>query len=529
MEVRSMTQVTRFLLLSVLASLALESQVSVLMSRYDTCTTAANTRETILTAANVNPSTFGRVFTYYVDGAVYAQPLYVPSVRITGKGTRNAIYIATMNDKVYAFDADLAGPPLWMRDFTDELAGITPVPVIDITNRNDLNVVGNAGILGTPVIDPAAHAIFAVVRTKENGIYVQRLRKLDLASGKDLTTAVTIEAAARSPNKDAVNGMLHFDPKAGNQRPALSLVNGNIIIAWASHEDIRPYHGWVMAYDAATLKQTGVFCVDPVGTMGGIWQSGRGPAVDASGAFYFETGNGDWDGEQDFGTSVIKMRMRDHKLVVEDYFTPHDYKALNDRDADLGSTGPLLVPGTHILICGNKKGILYLLDTEKLGHMTPDDAGVLQALPVNGGRALAGPAYWDGPGGGILYTWFEADFLKGFRFNGQTLETAAFAHSQESSHGSPGGALTVSSNGKQPGSGIVWATLTTSGSADHGNRPGVLRALNAETLEELWNSEMQPKRDRLGTLVKFVPPTVVNGRVYIPNYDNAVNVYGMLK
>ncbi len=125
-----------------------------------------------------------------------------------------------------------------------------------------------------------------------------------------------------------------------------------------------------MSYDAATLKQTGVFCVDPVGKMGGIWQSGRGPAVDASGAFYFETGNGDWDGEQDFGTSVIKMRVRENKLVVEDYFTPHDYKALNDRDADLGSTEPLLVPGTHILICGNKRGILYLLDTEKLGRMT---------------------------------------------------------------------------------------------------------------------------------------------------------------
>ncbi len=263
--------------------------------------------------------------------------------------------------------------------------------------------------------------------------------------------------------------------------------------------------------------------------MGGIWQSGRGPAVDDSGAFYFETGNGDWDGEQDFGTSVIKLRVRDKKLVLEDYFTPHDYKALNDHDADLGSTGPLLVPGTHILICGNKKGILYLLDTGKLGHMTPDDTSVLQALPVNGGRAMAGPAYWDSPSGGILYTWFEADFLKGFRFNGQTLETTAFAHSKEGSHGSPGGALTVSSNGKQPGTGIVWATLTVSGSADHGNRPGILRALNAETLEDIWNSEMKSNRDRLGILVKFVPPTVVNGRVYIPNYDNAVNVYGLLR
>jgi len=525
---RSMFNITRSFVLIILSAVSIEAQVSVLMSRYDIGTTAANPKENVLTSGNVNATTFGRLFTYYVDGAVYAQPLYVPSVRIAGKGTHNVVYIATMNDKVYAFDADHAGPPLWLRDLTDEPAGITPVPVIDITNRNDLNLVGNVGILGTPVIDPVAHAIYFVARTKENGNYLQRLHKLDIASGKDLTPPATIEAAVKSSNKDAVNGLLHFDPKAGNQRPALALVSGNIIVAWASHEDIRPYHGWVMSYSAATLKQTGVFCVDPVGTMGGIWQSGRGPAVDPTGAFYFETGNGDWDGEQDFGTSVIKMRVRDNKLVVEDYFTPHDYKALNDRDADLGSTGPLLVPGTHILICGSKKGILYLLDTAKLGHLTPDDSGVLQTLPVNGGRALAGPAYWDGPNGGILYTWFEADFLKGFRFNGKTLETTAFAHGKEGSRGSPGGALTVSSNGKQPGTGVVWATLTTSGSADHGNRPGILRASNAETLEEIWNSEMQSKRDRLGTLVKFVPPMVANGKVYVPNYDNAINVYGLL-
>lgn len=499
------------------------------MSRYDAGATASDPQETVLTPANVNAASFGRLFSYYVDGAVYAQPLFVPSVAIAGKGTHNVIYIATMNDKLYAFDAGHSGPPLWLRDFTSEMTGVTPVPVADITNRNDLNIVGNVGILGTPVIDPVGHSLFAVVRTRENGRYVQRLHKVDIRNGEDQHAPALIEAAVASSNKEAVDGMLHFDPKAGNQRPALALVNGNVIIAWASHEDIRPYHGWVMAYASATLKQTGVFCVDPVGNMGGIWQSGRGPAVDATGAIYFETGNGDFDGERDFGTSVIKLRVRDGKLVLEDYFTPHDFKALNDRDADLGSTGPLLVPGTNILIAGSKMGILYLFDTAKLGHMTPDDSGVLQALQVKGGRALAGPAYWDGPSGGILYTWFEADFLKGFRFGGRALETDAFAHGSVGSKGSPGGAITVSSNGKQAGTGIVWGTLTTSGSADHGNRPGLLCAFNAETLEALWNSEANPKRDRMGTLVKFVPPMVANGKVYVPNYDNAVNVYGLLR
>ena len=149
-------------------------------------------------------------------------------------------------------------------------------------------------------------------------------------------------------------------------------------------------------------------------------------------------------------------------------------------------------------------------------------------MELNGGRILAGPALWEGPSGVNLYVWCEADFVKGFRFDGHALNPAPFAKGTVGSRGSPGGALTVSADGKKAGTGILWATLTNGRSADHGNAAGVLRAYNAETLEELWNSEQQPKRDRLGTLVKFVPPTVVAGKVYVPNYDNAVNVYGLI-
>jgi outer membrane protein assembly factor BamB len=141
---------------------------------------------------------------------------------------------------------------------------------------------------------------------------------------------------------------------------------------------------------------------------------------------------------------------------------------------------------------------------------------------------MAGPALWDGPSGKIVYLWCEADFLKGFRLNERSLETAPFVKGAIANHGSPGGALTVSSDGKQPRTGIVWVTHTNNKSADHGNAPGVLRAFDAETLAEIWNSEQTPERDRLGTLVKFVPPLVVAGKVYIPSYDNAVHVYGTL-
>ena len=505
----------------------LSAQSPVVMNRYDAATTGANTHERTLKPANVNPTGFGKLYSYYVDGAVYAQPLYLPSL-VVGAAMHNVLYVATMNDKVYAFDADKPGPPLWMRDFTDEMAGRTPVPVADITGRNDLNIVGNVGIEGTPVIDPARGALYVVVRTKENGEYVQRLHALDTASGMDKITAATIRAEVKSAAKDARNGVLAFDPKAGNQRPALVLVRGNVVIAWASHEDIRPYHGWVMAYDSATLKQVAAMCLTPDGADGGIWQSGRGPAVDADGHVYFEVGNGDWDGVRNFGTSVIKLTIGSTGFKVDDYFTPHDYEQLNERDADLGSTGPLLIPNTSLLLCGSKKGILYLMDSRDLGKMTPSDQGVIQSVDVKGGRALAGPTYWEGPAGPMIFLWTDADFLKAFRFNGHTLDPMVYAKGNTGSRGAPGGALTVSSDGKNPGTGIVWATLTNGRSADHGNAPGVLRAYDAESLTELWNSEDMPKRDRLGTLVKFVPPLVMAGKVYTPNYDNAVVVYGAL-
>jgi hypothetical protein len=509
----------RFLLLLISATLA--AQVHVLSNRYDAAVTGANTRETILTPAKVNGAKFGKLHSYYVDGAVYAQPLYVPAF------TRNLLYVATMNDKVYAFDADRPGPPIWLRTLTNEMAGVTPVPITDITNSNDLNVVGNVGIMGTPVIDLATNAMFLVARTRDKGKYFQRLYKMDLMDGHDLVPPVVIEASVRSSAKDAVEGTLRFDPKAGNQRPGLVLVNGNVVIAWASHEDIRPYHGWVMAYGAATLKQTGAICMTPNGADGGIWQSGRPPAVDSGGDIYFEVGNGSFDGQQDWGSSLIRMSIQREGFLVEDHFTPHDYEALNAKDADLGSTGPTLVPGTRLLLAGSKKGTVYMLNKDKLGKLTTDDSGVIQSFENNGGRILAGLAWWEGPNGSMLYLWTEADVLKAYRFDGRRFDTTPIAKGNVGSKGSPGGALTVSSDGKNAGTGIVWATLTVSKSADHGNAAGVLRAYDAETLKELWNSEQQPRRDRLGTLVKFVPPTVSNGKVYVPNYDNAVNVYGL--
>jgi hypothetical protein len=332
------------------------SQTDVLTNRYDGSSTGTNNFERLLSASNVNSRDFGKLYSYYVDGAVYAQPLYVHQVAIPKVGPRDVLFVATMNDKVYAFDATKDVPPLWIRDFTNEAAGITPVPISDITNSNDLNIVGNAGIEGTPVIDAATAFMYLVVRTKEEGRYVQRLHKLDIRNGKDQVAPTVIEARVPGTAKDSRDGFVYFDPKGGNQRPALALARGNVIVAWASHEDIQPYHGWIMSFDSKSLKNVAALCTTPDSTDGGVWQSGRGPAIDESGAIYFEVGNGGWDGEHDFGNSVIKIRSDNARLWVEDYYTPHDYTHQNETDADLGSSGPILISDRGLLLCGNKQG-----------------------------------------------------------------------------------------------------------------------------------------------------------------------------
>jgi hypothetical protein len=378
------------------------------------------------------------------------------------------------------------------------------------------------------VIDAESRALFCVVRTRETGAYAQRLRKLDLSTGKDLHAPAVIQASVKSSFKDAVDGLLHFDPKAGNQRPGLALVKGSVVIAWASHEDIEPYHGWVMAYDAATLKPNGAFCVTPDGREGGIWQSGRGPAVGADGSIYFEVGNGDWDGVRNFGTSVLRFTVGSGGLALRDFFTPHDYASLNERDADIGSTGPMLIPGTNRIVAGSKKGLFYVLDGLNLGRMTADNHGLTQLLVTTGGRVLPGPAYWEGPAGPTMYQWSESDFPRAFRIRGGVIDGEAAAKGSVASKGSPGGSISISADGAKPGTGILWGTITNGVSADHGNTGGAIYAFNAETLELLWSSQQNVKRDRLGTLMKFVVPIVVNGKVYIPTYDNAVHVYGLL-
>jgi uncharacterized membrane protein len=499
---------------------------------YDNARTGAQLRETTLNTSNINASTFGKLFSLQVDGSVYAQPLYLPGISIPSSGVHNVLYVATMQDSVYAFDADSnAGAnasPLWHVNFTNPAAGITPVPS-DELQPYDANISGPVGILSTPVIDQSTGTIYVVARTKENGAYFQRLHALDVATGAEkFGGPAIIQGSVPGNSPDSVNGVLTFDPKVHNQRASLALANGNVYIAWASHNDAAAYHGWVMSYSAATLQQTGIFSVTPGNAAGGIWQAGQAPSIDSVGNVYYAAGNGSWDGTTNFSESILKFGPG---LTLGDWFTPDNYDELNEFDYDFGSCGLLLIPRTSLILASGKQGIVYLADTNKLGHTLPGNSQIVQSFLASAGHIHGAPIYWESPTlGPLVYLWSEWDYLRAFHFNGTTLDTVPVMQSSFAApDGMPGGFLSISSNGSAPGSGILWASTPLTGDAEDQTVRGVVTAFDASNLSNvLWSSETNPARDSLGNFAKFVPPVVANGKLYMATFSNVVAVYGLL-
>src|SRR5579871_6657714 len=309
------------------------SPVAVLTQHNDLARTGANLAETTLNVTNVNTNTFGLLYSRPVDDEIYAQPLVMTNVNIPGFGTRNVVYVCTVNNSVYAYDADSAAvtAPYWTASF------INP-PNIVAPRNSDMtgacggdypNFSGNIGIVGTPVIDPVAGTMYFVARTLEfKTNFVQRLHALDITTGAERPgSPVVISAKFAGSGSGSVGGVISFDPWRQNQRAALTLVGNVVYIAWASHCDWSPYHGWVIGYNATTLSQTSVYNDTPNGDLGGIWMSGQGLAVDAGGNLYLTTGNGTTDasGTVDRGMSLIKLTPSGTNLTVSSWFTPYNY------------------------------------------------------------------------------------------------------------------------------------------------------------------------------------------------------------
>jgi hypothetical protein len=511
---------------------------SILTQHNDHARTGANLNETVLNTVNVNVEQFGKLFSRFVDGQIYAQPLYVPDVTI-GQALHNVVYVATMTNNVYAFDAD---DPAWSAALWQVNLG-PPVPVADVGELGDIDQV--VGITSTPVIDSASGTLYCVAKTKEDDSYVQRLHALDITSGQEtLGGPVVIDASVAGIGDDSVLGSIRFNPLRHLNRPALLLSNGYLYVAFGSHGDNRPYHGWVLSYDAATLQQVGVFNVTPDGWGGSVWSSGQGLALDESGFIYLMTGNGSFDmnaGGQSCSSCFMKLGTPSLNLI--DWFAPYNQDDLNANDFDLNSSGPLLLPGFNRLVGGGKAGFLYVLDRGHMGHFQAgSNSQIVQTLQITYGDHLHGsPIYWESPvHGPIVYVWYEQNVLEAFKIVNGAFDsnsdptTGLLAPVTKSTMaappGMPGGVLSLSANGTVADSGIVWATVPYNGDAHTNTVAGIVRAFDASDLSvELWNSRQNPARDDVGHFAKFTPPTIANGKVYVATFSDQLVVYGLLE
>jgi hypothetical protein len=507
----------------------------VLTNHNDNAHTGANLAETALTTSSVDVDHFGMIFARSVDDQIYAQPLILPHVAIPGKGEHDVVYVATMSDSVYAFDADdpAANAPLWQVSFLDAASGVTPVYHADVGQAcgayNDIS--GNIGILSTPVIDPAAGTIYVVAKTKENQTaQVYRLHALDVATGAERPgSPVVISAAVPGTGDGSQGGVVAFNPVTANQRPALTLANGTVYVAFASYCDTPPYHGWVLAYDAQTLAQKAAYNDTPNGGEGGIWMSGQGVSVDDAGDLYLVSGNGTFDGNTaggvDHGSSFMKLSP---DLTLLDWFAPYNFDALNAADLDLGCSGALLVPGTNLSVNGAKDGNLYVLDRSDLGQWNGvDNSQIVQTISVTTAHVHGAPIVWPLPAGPLIYVWGEYGYLESYLLGG-----GQFAQVGQSLFpvppGMPGAMLSLSANGTTAGSAIVWASHPLTGDANQAVRPGILQAFDADDLTKvLWDTQQNAGRDDFGNFAKFSPPTVANGKVYLATFSNVLAVYGL--
>jgi hypothetical protein len=512
----------RFCILPLLAAAACPAQITT--SQVDNSRTGANLHETILTPRNVNPKEFGKLFTVPVDGDVYAQPLFVPGVEIPGRGRHDVLYIATEHDTVYAFDAYTPGAPLWQVSLLRE--GEMPVAEEDV---QCFFIRPDVGITSTPVIDLKTGTLYVLARTKNrhylsSNEFHQHLHALAITNGVEkLGGPVEIHASVPGRGDGSNNGQVAFNPLRENPRAALLLANNAVYLSWASSCDVGPYHGWIMAYDANTLKQRAVLNVSPDADDSGIWASDTGIAADSSGFVYAATGNGRFDvskGGRDYGDTLLKLNGND--LSIADYFTPYDAAQLNADDSDLGSGGPMLLPDqphapSHLGLIGGKAPTLYLVNRDRMGHYQPaSDSHAAQTIPTKGG-IYGSAAYWNH----TVYVLADSDSLRAYGVaNGRLSYKGSTTFTLRDHAATPA----VSANGNKDG--IVW--VVSSKSWNGAPRPAVLHAVDAsDVTRDLYSSERNSARDRAGIGMRFNIPTIASGHVYIGG-RREVDVYGEL-
>ncbi len=502
------------------------STADVVMYHNDIARTGQNLNETILTPANVNSTTFGKIRSLPVDGKVDAQPLYLSSQQNIAGGTHNVLYVATEHDSVYVFDAD-SGTQLWKVSLLG--SGETTSDT-----RGCDQVVPEIGITSTPVIDRSAGphgVIYVVAMSKSGSTYFQRLHALDVTTGAEVFGGPqNIQASFTGTGDNSSNGKVIFDPAQYKERTALLLLNGVLYTTWASHCDIRPYTGWIMAFNQTTLAQTSVLNIVPNGSEGAIWMADTGPAVDSAGNIYVLVANGDFGTAMDangfpsngnFGNAFLKMSTSGG-LAVADYFEMSNQAAENGSDADLGSGGAIVLPDLtdgsgnvrHLAVGAGKDGHIYVVNRDAMGKFNSSSNNIYQDLTgVLGNGVFSMPAYFNN----TVYYGAVGDAIKAFKITSAKLSTSPSFQSSNS-FPYPGSTPSISANGTS--NAIVWA-------AENGGT-AVLHAYDATNLHELYNSnQASGGRDQFGTGNKFITPMIVNGKVYVGT-TNSVGVFGLL-
>ena len=533
--------------------------VSVTTWHVDNNRSGLNAGEQSLTPANVTPQTFGKLFSYLVDGYAYAEPLLVSNVTIGGK-VHNVLYVATEHDSVYAFDADNygTGAPLWQVSVLQ--TGETPV-----TNDPDLQPYD--GITSTPVIDPTTKTMYVVSKQIKSGSSATfRLSALDITTGaQKFGGPVTIAATVAGTNSDSVGGVVSLTTSC-IQRAALLLANGNVYMGFGGC-----HSGWLLAYNKTSLAQTGVFNSSPnldgegtYASAGGVWMGSGGPVADSAGNVYVATGNGPWDGMTAWADSVLRFPPTptagpNGTMQPSDYFTPDAYQYMDCNDADLAAGGLLMIPGTGQLLAGGKTSKLFLVNAANLGHEQANDAGAAQTLQFDGSFSYASANCLDANGNNYSTTInpFEifgtAAYFNGSVYLGITPTSSAatfpgigrFMYSgtltaydytapslQENTRGTT---PFISANGTA--NGILW--MIDQGQPIGSPEPSTsatLRAYEASDLsDELYNSSTN-SGDVPGYGIRFSSPIVANGKVYIStghdlatttNPQGEIDVYGL--
>jgi hypothetical protein len=556
-------------------------KIDVLTNRYSSSRVGANTAETTLNQTNVNVNGFGKIFSRGVDGQIYAQPLIVSDLNFADGTTRSIVIVATTRNMAYAFDAEDANQchPVWRTSLDG--GGATPVPRTDYGSQY-MDFATEIGVTSTPVIDRAAGLLYLTSKSKllvtGKPHYSYRLHALDIRTGGERLNgpAVIAETVVNDPQNLAnahdfiflggpsvkgagdggVSGTITFNVFLQLQRPGLLLQDGVVYLGFASQGDIGVYHGWVLGYDATTLKLIASYCTTPDWGDGGIWQSGCGLAGDGESGVLAVCGNGragDLDVARlssgpNFGQSVIKLAIDKAKnqLQLKDWYTPFDVRLSNANDSDM-CAGPVLLPWNNLVGAWGKDKAYHILDRANLGKFNSTRNVIVQFAPnmtnpANGGTGHihCAPVFFEDPIlGPVSYVWGENDILRGYRFDvtSSQFEThlqPILASQQVLPFGMPGGMLTVSSNGsgkdaaKQTA--IVWACHPTAGNANHATVAGVVEAFRADDLRQpIWSSNHDPRgTDDLGDFAKFATPVVANGRVYVPTFSQQLVVYGLL-